>query len=1029
MVQRLALVVGQLLISACAGVFEDQAGLFDWQQQHIGRVDRALFQGKRAYVATGSDVVAALNVRTGATEWRHVLPKGDAVDRLVYVAKASADGRAGKVVLVLSGGGRRVRALRAKDGALVWDAQNHYGPDEAPAGAVDAAVAGPGLIATLARNRVVVRRADTGQRVWALDDAAARAWAHAKMEGVDGVVLQQFAPADGRDDALEAPLRLVGHARDAGESGAKGVVAVALELAQASGALLDASVARGATAAAAAAAGASAWLWRDGEGRHALLAAAVGGGKVAAVDVRTGDAAEADAGGLLGGGGGGGGALALRSVPGPAGAGVGAAAVLQSASGACAVLRVSRGAGGDGPLAVAAVTRRDDCARTAFGVALSQAGWAPELRATALFVATAGAGREALALEALALDSGDSLAAGALAGVTAAGNGAPVALLPALYVRKGAGTLGLRALLSTRDDSVTLAQLGKSSDKGGAKAAWTLTEGLAAPTRIAFADDGSAAAGGGGGGPLPGFLERLALQAQGVAQIAAALGGAAQQLVAVAGSLAAGKGVGGPRGADGGDSLQFGKLVLVMTRSGKLFALGGSDGRVLWSRLFASGGAALFVTRASAAPGVPAELLVVDKEDTAAGAHGTAVWLDAATGTERERAPLPQGADRLVLLPPVGDGAPGAAEARRVLLVTRSGTSAVSTLPAIPAAALEALAPAFTFHAVQRGDAAGGHASLSGHAIEGVDAGTLTQTELWRVAFGAGERVAAVAPRAEGEAVHSPVRIRGDDSLLLKYLNPHTVAIATAKAADPATQAPARVTLHLVDTVAGRTLHRVAHEHATAPVHVVQSENWVIYSYWNGKAKRTEMGSLVLYDGIVEKNGLSPWNRPEVPPTFSSHAPSHPIVLHKTFASMTLRGITSKHVLVALASDQLYALDRRFVDPRRPERKPTPADQMEGLMQFDAQLPMIPSNILTYNKTVARLEHIAASPAAFESISLVVAAGLDMFFVRATPSGSFDLLASDFNHPLLMLLILGLVSATFLASQSAASKTLRTNWA
>ncbi len=53
------------------------------------------------------------------------------------------------------------------------------------------------------------------------------------------------------------------------------------------------------------------------------------------------------------------------------------------------------------------------------------------------------------------------------------------------------------------------------------------------------------------------------------------------------------------------------------------------------------------------------------------------------------------------------------------------------------------------------------------------------------------------------------------------------------------------VQVSLVDTVAGRVLHRVSHADAT-PGHLVISENWVVYSYWNGKAKRTELGVLSL---------------------------------------------------------------------------------------------------------------------------------------------------------------------------------------
>jgi hypothetical protein len=245
--------------------------------------------------------------------------------------------------------------------------------------------------------------------------------------------------------------------------------------------------------------------------------------------------------------------------------------------------------------------------------------------------------------------------------------------------------------------------------------------------------------------------------------------------------------------------------------------------------------------------------------------------------------------------------------------------------------------------------------------------------------------------------------------------------------------------VYVIDTVSGRTLHRVTHEHGDEPVHLVQTENWVVYTYWNSKAKRTELGSMVLYEGFVDKYGLSPWTRPEIADEFSSHAAPTPIVLHKTFvfptavramaSSMTLHGITSKHLLFGLASDQVYSLDRRLVDPRRPAKAPTPEEQAEGLMQFDPNLPLAPNNVISYNKTVARLGLVTAAPAKFESISLVMAAGLDLFLVRSTPSRSFDLLASDFNYPLLMLLMIALICATMATWSFASNKKLRANWA
>ena len=74
--------------------------------------------------------------------------------------------------------------------------------------------------------------------------------------------------------------------------------------------------------------------------------------------------------------------------------------------------------------------------------------------------------------------------------------------------------------------------------------------------------------------------------------------------------------------------------------------------------------------------------------------------------------------------------------------------------------------------------------------------------------------------------------------------------------------------MSLDDTVAGRVLHRVTHSSAEPgagagstggrAAALVLSENWVCYSYWNAKARRSELGVLSLFEGMVAPYDLNP---------------------------------------------------------------------------------------------------------------------------------------------------------------------------
>ena len=148
---------------------------------------------------------------------------------------------------------------------------------------------------------------------------------------------------------------------------------------------------------------------------------------------------------------------------------------------------------------------------------------------------------------------------------------------------------------------------------------------------------------------------------------------------------------------------------------------------------------------------------------------------------------------------------------------------------------------------------------------------------------------------------------------------------------------------------------------------------------------------------------------------------------------------------------------------RRPHGPPTDIQKMEGLMQYHSHLPLIPTQIVSYNISVrssnrcpasrtsraltvplysrfcpsllpscaqiANVRSICSSPSALESTSLVLAYGLDLFYVRVAPSKTFDLLAADFNHPLLVVLISALAFAMTFAQQLMKRKVLGQRWA
>lgn len=148
--------------------------------------------------------------------------------------------------------------------------------------------------------------------------------------------------------------------------------------------------------------------------------------------------------------------------------------------------------------------------------------------------------------------------------------------------------------------------------------------------------------------------------------------------------------------------------------------------------------------------------------------------------------------------------------------------------------------------------------------------------------------IVALSVRPSIEKVHSQGRVLADRSVLYKYVNPNLIALATLT---DDTLHKHVLSVYLIDGVTGLVVYSVSHKRASGPVHLVHSENWVVYSYFNERFRRIEMSAVELYEGATQSNSTA----------FSSHAvsqlphaesqsyilPAHPMTMA---ATLTERG-------------------------------------------------------------------------------------------------------------------------------------------
>ncbi|KAM4014709.1 ER membrane protein complex subunit 1 [Anomaloglossus baeobatrachus] len=303
----------------------------------------------------------------------------------------------------------------------------------------------------------------------------------------------------------------------------------------------------------------------------------------------------------------------------------------------------------------------------------------------------------------------------------------------------------------------------------------------------------------------------------------------------------------------------------------------------------------------------------------------------------------------------------------------------------------------------------------------------LSTEEIWEILLPPElQRITVVKGKRSNEHVHSQGRVMGDRSVLYKYLNPNLLALIT----ESTDSHPDRcfIGIYLVDGVTGRIIHSSVQRKAKGPVHLVHSENWVVYQYWNSKARRNELSVLELYEGTEQYNStsFSSLDRPHLPHVLQQSY-IFPSSIRAMQATITERGITSRHVLIGLPSGAILSLPKALLDPRRPEI-PTEYTREENLIPYTPDIQIHAERFINYNQTVSRMRGIYTAPSGLESTCLVVAYGLDIYQTRVYPSKQFDVLKDDYDYILISSVLIGLVFATMITKRLAQVKLLNRAW-
>lgn len=333
---------------------------------------------------------------------------------------------------------------------------------------------------------------------------------------------------------------------------------------------------------------------------------------------------------------------------------------------------------------------------------------------------------------------------------------------------------------------------------------------------------------------------------------------------------------------------------------------------------------------------------------------------------------------------------------------------------------------------------------IKGYRVIPMPEGGVQLLETFRLVTPGTEKVVSVGFHTRDQ--HNTVgRHIGGGSVMIKHINHDIFAVFTSLTS---TENPVLgVSVLLVDANTGSVLAKYLEPNCLPSTlrHVI-FENNVIYSCYTvtNHRPRTEINSLsVFWDVVLDKYDLNPFKIPSklLSMKRSKSETGSVIIEQRGFyidkliqsigVTTTLHGISEKSVLFGVGNGygQILMIDRRLLDPRRPiGEKLTKEEKEERVIPYSPMVPLVSESIVTYHQRLDQFQYITTFPTKLESTCLLFATGLDLFSSRIQPSAGFDLLPEEFNYPLLICMVIGLLTAVTLLNRSLKNKKLRQQW-
>lgn len=270
-------------------------------------------------------------------------------------------------------------------------------------------------------------------------------------------------------------------------------------------------------------------------------------------------------------------------------------------------------------------------------------------------------------------------------------------------------------------------------------------------------------------------------------------------------------------------------------------------------------------------------------------------------------------------------------------------------------------------------------------------------------------------------------------SVLYKYINPNSVSVLSFNHKN-------ELHLTVLDGVTGSIVYTQEHVGVSVvpeSVHLVQSDNWVVYSYL--QTSPVVQQTITVVDLFTGKTVPLAETRSAFDPV-EVNALSKSFVFPERILSLaptaTKLGITVSSIIALTETGSLIEIPKFMLNSRRPypSDKVTQKDFADEfrLLKYEAVIPRNNYQVLNHKRKLqltGNTPSILVRPTELESTAVICLANeLNEFCTSVQPSLSYDLLPASFDKVKLSITIAALIAVYVMMQPFVLSKKLNSKW-